>query len=88
MDCKKVGNAIYKLRKKCGLTQQTLAQMLDVTDKAISRWESGLGYPEITLFPRLADIFGVSIDYLMLGEKKGITIAGNMVMDIVKNISD
>lgn len=88
MDCKKVGNTISKLRKKCGLTQQTLAQMLDVTDKAISRWENGLGYPDVTIFPRLADIFGVSIDYLMLGDKKGITVAGNMVMDIVKNISD
>ena len=86
MDCRSVGNIIAKLRKQNGLTQSALAERLGVSDKAVSKWESGQGYPDITQFPVLAEIFGVSIDYLMLGEEKGITIAGNIIMDVVKNI--
>ena len=86
MDAKSIGNTIAKLRKKNGMTQLALANKLDVSDKAVSKWESGQGYPDISVFPRLAALFGVSIDYLMLGEKKGIAIAGNMIVDIVKNI--
>lgn len=86
MDAKTIGNIIAKLRKQNGMTQLELAKRLDVSDKAVSKWESGQGYPDITVFPRLASFFGVSIDYLMLGEKKGIAIAGNILADIVKNI--
>jgi len=88
MNCETVGQNIAKLRKQHNLTQQDLAERLDVTDKAISRWENGVGYPDVTIFPRLAEIFGVSVDYLMAGEKRGITIAGNMLLDVVKSISD
>lgn len=88
MDCKTIGATIMGLRKKCGWTQCELAKRLDVTDKAISRWESGQGYPDITILPRLAEAFDVSIDYLMLGERKGIAIVGNMLLDIIKTISD
>lgn len=88
MDCKSMGATITRLRKKNGWTQAGLAKRLDVTDKAVSRWESGQGYPDITIFPRLAEVFDVSIDYLMIGEKKGIAIVGNMLLDIIKTISD
>lgn len=88
MDTKSIGNTISLLRKQSGLTQLALANRLGVTDKAVSRWENGLGYPDITLLPILAETFGVSIDQLLLGEKKGIAIAGNIIMDIVKNIAD
>ena len=86
MDAKTIGSAIAKLRKTSGMTQQTLAQKLDVSDKAISKLENGQGYPDITIIPKIASLFGVTIDRLMLGEKKGITIAGTMLADIVKNI--
>ena len=86
MDCKSIGATIAALRKKNAMTQWELAQKLDVTDKAVSRWENGQSYPDITLFPRLASLFGVTVDYLMQGEKKGIAIAGNLLLDIVKNI--
>ncbi len=86
MDAKSIGAVISKLRKKCGLTQLQLAEQLNVSDKTISRWENGLGYPEVTQFPVLASIFGVTVDYLMSGERKGITIAGNILADVVKNI--
>lgn len=88
MDSKNIGNIISKLRKKNGMTQCELARQLSVTDKAVSRWENGQGFPDITIFPRLAELFGVSIDYLMLGDKKGITVAGNMILDIVKDIAE
>lgn len=88
MDTKSVGATIAKLRKKHGLTQAALAERLGVTDKAVSRWENGQGYPDVSLFPVLADLFGVSIDYLMMGEKRGIVIAGSLIADVVKNITE
>ncbi|MBQ3256314.1 MAG: helix-turn-helix domain-containing protein [Oscillospiraceae bacterium] len=86
MDPKRIGKRIESLRKKCGMTQQALSQKLDVTDKAISKWENGIGYPDITFLPKLSSIFGVTVDYLLFGPKQGIAIAGNIITDIVKNI--
>ncbi|MBQ1947288.1 MAG: helix-turn-helix domain-containing protein [Clostridia bacterium] len=86
MDPKSIGNIITQLRKKSGMTQQSLAEKLNVSDKTVSKWENGQGYPDITVFPKLANLFGVTVDYFMFGEKKGIAIAGNIVADVVKNI--
>ncbi len=86
MDTYSIGKTIAALRKKNKMTQLALAEQLGVSDKAVSKWENGQGYPDIVLFPVLAEIFGVTIDYLMNGEKKGIAIAGNMLVDIVKTI--
>ena len=86
MDAKSVGENIAKLRKRNGMTQAELAEKVDVSDKAVSKWENGQGYPDITIFPKLSALFGVSVDYLMFGEKKGIAIAGNIIADVVKNI--
>ena len=69
------------------MTQADLAERIGVSNKAVSKWESGQGFPDLSLFPILAKEFGVSIDYLMLGEKRGITVAGNIILDIVKNIA-
>ena len=86
MDTKSVGNIIAVIRKKHNMTQLDLARQLNVSDKTVSKWEIGQGYPDITVFPKLASLFGVSIDYLMLGEKKGIAVAGSIIADVVKNI--
>lgn len=86
MDAKSLGLLISKLRKQKNLTQSELAKKLNVSNKAISRWESGVGFPEITIFPELSRIFGVTVDYLMTGERNGIAIAGNIITDIVKTI--
>lgn len=88
MDSKAVGTTIASLRRKNNLTQGALAQKLGVSDKAVSKWENGAGFPDVTIFPALAEIFGVSVDYLMVGEEKGIAIAGNMIMDIVHDIPE
>lgn len=86
MDSQVIGSIIAKLRKKNGWTQTMLAEKLGVSGKAVSKWENGLGFPDITLFPIMSELFGVSVDYLMLGEEKGITIAGTTLVDIVMNI--
>ena len=88
MDAKSVGYTMAQLRKKHRLTQLELAERLHVSDKTVSKWENGLGYPEITQFPEIAKLFGVSVDYLLTGERKGIALAGNILMDIVKTVSD
>ena len=86
MDAKTIGQTIAALRRKSGMTQSALAERLHISDKTVSKWESGYGYPEITQFPVLATLFGVTIDYLMTGERRGVTIAGNMLTDRVKTI--
>lgn len=63
-----VGKTIAKLRKSRNWTQVELAEKLNVSDKAVSKWESNAGLPETSQFPTLAKIFEVSIDYLMTGK--------------------
>lgn len=81
-----IGKTIANLRKEKGLTQSALAELLGVSNKTVSKWESGLGYPEITQFPSLAKIFGVSVDYIMSSGEDGIVLAGNILTDNVKII--
>ena len=59
------GAKIADLRKKKGLTQAQLADMLNISNKTISRWETGEGYPEVTLLSRLAKALGVTVDELL-----------------------
>lgn len=59
-----IGEQIAKMRKNKNMTQETLAQQLGVTNQAVSKWESDQCCPDVTLLPKLADIFGVSIDAL------------------------
>ncbi len=64
-----IGKTIATLRKEKGLTQAQLGEKLCVTDKAVSKWESENGLPETTILPKLAEVLGVSIDYLMNGSE-------------------
>jgi len=59
-----IGKNIVAMRKKRGLTQEQLAALIGVTAPAVSKWESGSGYPDITLVPAIARLFDVSIDEL------------------------
>lgn len=86
MNPKKIGSTIAKLRKKCGYTQLELAEKLNLSDKTVSKWESGLGYPDIVQLPVLAQLFGVTVDYLLSETNAGITIAGCIIADVVKTI--
>lgn len=58
------GNTISRLRKEKGITQEVLAQALDVTNQAVSKWESDQCCPDTMILPRIADFFDVSIDTL------------------------
>jgi len=60
-----LGAAITALRKKNNMTQLQLAEKLGVTDKAVSKWERDLSCPDVHTLPRLAELFGVSVDELM-----------------------
>lgn len=72
MDQQKMGKFISMLRKEKGLTQQELAEKLGITDKAVSKWERGLGCPDISLLTPISELFDVSINELLLGERKKI----------------
>lgn len=65
MNKERFGTFIAENRKQMGLTQAQLAEKLHVTDKAVSKWERGLSYPDVTLLEPLADTFGISIDSLL-----------------------
>ncbi len=61
----KVGERIASLRKLNGITQTELAEMLSISNSAISKWETGLGYPDINFLPKLASVFNVTVDFLL-----------------------
>lgn len=69
MDCEKIGNFIRQNRNAKKLTQKQLADKLCVTDRAVSRWERGVGTPDISLLVLLGEILGVSVNEILLGEK-------------------
>ncbi len=69
MDVKKFGSFIASVRKEQQMTQAELAQKLQVTDKAVSKWERGLGFPDINTIEPLADALGVSVLEIMKSER-------------------
>ena len=68
MDQEKVGGIIKTLRKDKGMTQLELALCLNVTDRAVSKWERGLGCPDISLLTKLSEIFSVDIGSIIDGD--------------------
>ncbi len=69
MDQLKVGSFIAALRHEAGLTQDALGQKLGVTNKTISRWETGCYLPDVEMLQLLGSLFDVSINELLCGEK-------------------
>lgn len=69
MDNKKFGCFIFQLRKEKGWTQQEFADKLFVTDKAVSKWERGLSFPDIELLIPIAELFSISVLELLKGER-------------------
>ncbi|HIU71179.1 MAG TPA: helix-turn-helix transcriptional regulator [Candidatus Galloscillospira excrementipullorum] len=65
MNSVETGARIAALRKERGMTQRDLAQPVGVSDKAVSKWERGECFPDVTLFPRLAALFEVDLEELM-----------------------
>lgn len=70
MEQKTIGKFMTALRKANGMTQKDLADQLNVSDKTVSRWERDEGAPDLALIPVIAEIFGVTCDELLRGERK------------------
>lgn len=68
MDCRKVGELIFNLRKEKNMTQKQLADIMNISDKTISKWERGLGCPDVSLLGELSEILGVNIEGILSGE--------------------
>lgn len=68
MNQAKIGKFITICRKKKGWTQGYLAEQLDITDKAVSKWETGKSMPDVSLFRPLCDLLGITLNELFLGE--------------------
>lgn len=74
-----VGKRIAALRKERGMTQKELAQQLHVTDKAISKWERGLNFPELTLLEPLATVLDTTVIHLLsLEDASNLEVANTM----------
>ena len=67
MDAKKTGKIISTKRKEKGLTQIQLAEILNVSNRTVSKWENGDGFPDITLLPAITEALGITIDELLTG---------------------
>lgn len=79
MDHEKIGALIARLRKEQGLTQRGLAERVLVSDKAVSKWERGLGCPDVSLLERLSNVLEVELTVLLTGElPSGNESGGNM----------
>lgn len=88
MDNQKFGKFIKELRKKSNMTQKELGEKLNVTDKAVSKWERGLSFPDITIINSLAETFGITSSEILnaeLGKKEEIDIE-KAVQEAVENI--
>lgn len=82
MDNVKIGQLILKLRKENNMTQLQLAEKMGISDKAVSKWERGLGCPDIELLTELAEIFDVDLEKLLSGEMKSNGVLGGNLKKI------
>ena len=74
------GAVIKELREKKKITQSELAKMLGVSDKTISKWETGKGYPDITLLEPIANVFSISVTELISGNMvSNVNVSANMI---------
>lgn len=79
MDCSKVGDLIRSLRLEKSLTQRELAEQMNISDKTISKWERGLGMPDVSLLPELSILLGVNIEEILAGDlSMNEMVNGNM----------
>lgn len=79
MDCAKVGRLIRSLRLEKGMTQRALAEKMNLSDKTISKWERGLGCPDVALLAGLSALLGVDLASMLAGNlSANETDGGNM----------
>jgi len=74
------GTVIREMREKMHLTQAELAGKLQVSDKTVSKWETGKGYPDISLLEPIAEVFGISVTELISGNTvSNVNVSANML---------
>ncbi len=79
MDCSKVGILLLRLRKEKGMTQKQIADMMNISDKTISKWERGQGCPDVSLLKELSNIYDINIEQLLEGDlERNNTDTGNL----------
>ena len=78
MDHIKVGQFIAECRKKKDLTQAQLAEKLNITDRAISKWENGKAMPDSALMLDLCDILGITVNELLCGALSRCSVSGEV----------
>ena len=79
MNREKVGSLIYKLRKEKNMTQKQMADLLNISDKTVSKWERGLGCPDVSILTNLSKIFDINIEKILLGDLEPNDVnGGNM----------
>lgn len=78
------GNQIKQIRKEKNITQEQMAQSLNITRQAVSNWENNRNLPDIEILIKIAKVYGVSLDKLILGEDK----MNNMVEKLIKDGSE
>lgn len=81
---KSIGKIISTLRKEKGLTQKELADKLNITDKAVSKWERDIAFPDTATIPKLAEILEVSVEELM--NAKAIPVSEHKKAEQIINI--
>lgn len=84
MTNRSMGEIISTLRKEKGMTQKEIADRLGITDKAVSKWERDVAYPDTGTIPKLAEILGVTVEELM--NAKSVPVSENKKADDVLDI--
>lgn len=87
MDMLKIGKFIARLRKERNITQQELAEKLDITDRAVSKWERGLSLPDAGKMLELCNILNINVNELLLGEKMNINDYNNKTDQLLVELS-
>ena len=85
MDQVKIGRFIAKCRKKTNLTQMQLAEKLNITDRAVSKWETGKAMPDSSIMLDLCDVLGISVNDLLCGE---VVAMDNYNKELENNLLD
>ena len=83
MSNKTLGEMISSLRKNKGMTQNELAEKMNVTDKAVSKWERNLSCPDVNSIPKLAEILGTTVEELLNAQPKKENNKINEIINIV-----
>ncbi len=85
MDAKEIGRFICSLRKDKGLTQSALAELLNISNRTVSKWETGEGLPDISLLPDLSKVLGVTTDEILEGKKAPAEKSADIKVEEVAN---